>query len=488
MLNTGQFPKTAMAFVASVMAVILLCPSLSSAEEAITGSLAKQLAQGFIQVAKKVIPTVVFIEVEKTTEGGQPFSPFNFNDPFDLFNDEFFDRFFGHRFPHRQRPRKYQQMGWGSGFVFSDKGCILTNHHVVGDADKITVKLSDGRQFQAELIGSDPMSDVAIIKIEGGRNLPVLPLGDSDELEVGEWVMAVGNPFGLSHTLTVGVVSAKGRTSVGISDYEDFIQTDAAINPGNSGGPLISMEGKAVGINSAIFTRSGGYMGIGFAIPINMVKAIKDQLIAEGRVSRGYLGVSIQNITAELKESFDLKASAGVLINDVTKDSPADKAGLKRGDVLAEFNGRKIENTGQLRNLVALTNPGTRVDMTVIRNGKKIELSAKIGTLENAGMPGVTQNEVIEKLGFAVQDLTEELARQFGYESKHGVLISQVFSGTPARQAGLRPGMLIVEVNKKGVHNTEDFYKELNESIKAGKILLLVQDRRISRYVVLPLQ
>jgi serine protease Do len=275
--------------------------------------------------------------------------------------------------------------------------------------------------------------------------LPVLPLGDSDALEVGEWVMASGNPFGLSHTLTVGVVSAKGRTSVGITAYEDFIQTDAVINPGNSGGPLINMKGEAVGINSAIFSKSGGYMGIDFAIPINMVKSIKDQLVTAGKVSRGYLGVSIQDITSELKETFDLKTTEGVLISDVSDDSPADNAGLKQGDVVVEFNGRKVENTGQFRNLVSLTPPGNKANLVVIRNGKEIELSLKLGTLEDATIAIVTKTNAMEKLGFIIQDLNDDLSRQFGYEKHRGVLISQVtrriagsVSGAKARDVDYR--------------------------------------------------
>jgi serine protease Do len=233
-------------------------------------ALIQNTSKDFTRIAKNVMPTVVFISVEKTIEAGQAVSPFQFNNPFDLFNDDFFNRFFGYRYPQMQ-PRKYKQTGMGSGLIISKDGYILTNHHVVGEADKIVVRLKDGREFNAKIIGSDPRSDVALIQINEGENLPVLSLGDSDSLEVGEWVMAIGNPFGLAHTLTVGVVSATGRTSVGITDYEDFIQTDAAINPGNSGGPLVNLKGEEVGTNSAIFSKGGGYMGIGFAIPINYV-------------------------------------------------------------------------------------------------------------------------------------------------------------------------------------------------------------------------
>jgi serine protease Do len=406
-----------------------------------------------------------------------------------LFNDEFFKRFFGHRCPHGQRPREYVQRGWGSGFIFSDEGYILTNHHVVGDADKINVQLSDGREYDAKIVGSDPRSDVAIIKIEEAKDLPVLPLGDSDSLEVGEWVMAVGNPFDLSHTLTVGIVSAKGRTSVGITDYEDFIQTDAAINPGNSGGPLINLKGEAVGINSAIFSKSGGYMGIGFAIPINMVKEIKDQLITAGKVSRGYLGVAIQDITSELKETLDLKSAEGVLIADVSKDSPAEKAGLRRGDVVVEFDGQKVLNVGQFRNMVSLTPPGAEAKIVVIRDGKTTNLLVELGSLEEGAQAGsVPKKELMDKLGFSVQDVTEDLAQQFGYSKKEGVLISQVQPGSLAYLAGLRAGMIVLEVNRSSVNNSEEFYRALTESTKTEKALLLVKDNQYSKYVVLPLK
>jgi serine protease Do len=334
-------------------------------------------------------------------EMGQSLSPFEFNNPFDLFNDEFFRRFFGPRLPERGQPRKYRQTGQGSGFIVSKDGYILTNHHVVGDADRITVTLSDGREFTAKTVGTDPKSDVAVIKIEAD-NLPILPLGDSDALEVGEWVMAVGNPFGLSHTITVGVVSAKGRSTVGITDYEDFIQTDAAINPGNSGGPLINLTGEVVGIITAIFSRSGGYMGIGFAIPVNMAKAIQKQLVETGKVIRGSLGVNVQNLSKELAESFGLDSTDGVLIAGVTKDSPADKAGLRRGDVIVEFNGRNIENVGQFRNLVALTIPGTKIKLVLIRGGKRSDLAVKLGRIPEGLIAGATKTDLMKKLGFSV--------------------------------------------------------------------------------------
>jgi serine protease Do len=439
----------------------------------------------FTGIAKKAIPTVVFIKVEKSIETGRPGRPFEFNNPFDQFNEEFFRRFFGPQFPRQERPREYKQMGMGSGFIFSDEGYIFTNHHVVGDADKITVRLADGREFDAKVSGSDPKSDLAIIKIDGVEDLPVLPLGNSDDLEVGEWVMAVGNPFGLSHTLTVGVVSAKGRTTVGITDYEDFIQTDAAINPGNSGGPLINLKGEAIGINSAIFSKSGGYMGIGFAIPINMVKNIKDQLITHGEVSRGYLGVGIQDLDKDLVESFGLSGTEGVLVAEVAKDSPAAKAGIRQGDVIVEFNGNKVKDVGQFRNMVSLTLPETKVKLTVITDGKKKVLTATLEALDKAQISRAVESKIMNKLGFTVQDLSKEMANRFGYNTLQGVLISQVVPGSPAHLAGIQPGLLILEVNRRKVKNAKDFNTALADSVKSKKVLLLITDGHHARYVIL---
>ena len=422
------------------------------------------LSREFTRITKEATPTVVYIEVKKSVEASRFSSPFEYNDPFDLFDDEFFERFFGHRFPEERRPKEYREKGAGSGFIISSDGYILSNHHVVGDADKITVHLKDGRDFKGKVVGSDPSSDIAIVKIDGDDNLPVLPLGDSDALEVGELVMAIGNPFGLTHTMTLGVVSAKGRTAVGITDYEDFIQTDAAINPGNSGGPLINMEGKAIGVNTAIYSRTGGYMGIGFAIPINMVKTIKNQLIDRGEVVRGYLGVTIQDLSEELKKSFDLEDVEGVLIAGVQEDSPADKAGIKRGDVVLEFNGKRGFDVGRFRNIVALTPPKTKVPVVVIRDGKKKTVTVKIGKLEKEMFSQATQTNLTKKLGLTVQNLTDELSARFGYEDEEGVLISDVYRESPAESAGLQPGMLILEVNRKSVESVDEFLKAINQS------------------------
>lgn len=441
----------------------------------------QQISNEFTRIAENANPAVVFIHVEKTMKGGRGMGPS------DQFSEEFFRRFFGDRMPHFDQPQERKQQGWGSGFIISKDGYILTNHHVVGDADSITVRLDDEREFDAEIVGTDPRSDVALIKIEDSNDLPVLPLGDSDELAVGELVMAIGNPFGLSHTMTVGVVSAKGRTTVGITDYEDFIQTDAAINPGNSGGPLINMNGEAVGINTAIFSRSGGNMGIGFAIPLNMVKAIKDQLIEDGEVRRGYLGVIIQDLSTELKDSFDLKGKDGVLVSDVKEDGPAAQAGMKRGDVIISLDGKEMDDAGQLRNTVALKAPGTDVNVVVIRDGKKKKLTVTLGTLpDDGGFAGSSaQVDTVNRLGMTVQNLTEDLADRFGYQGLKGVIISEVERDGPAHRAGLRPGVLILEVNKKSISTTDEFNKRLKQSGEKDSVLLLVQEEGHTRYVVL---
>lgn len=300
--------------------------------------------------------------------------------------------------------------------------------------------------------------------------------------------MAIGNPFGLSHTVTIGVVSAKGRTAVGITDYEDYIQTDAAINPGNSGGPLINLDGEVVGINTAIFSRSGGYMGIGFAIPINMARIISQQLTEEGKVVRGYLGVVIQDLTPSLAESFGLEQSEGVLVAEVAENTPADRAGLQQGDVILELNGAPMANAGQLRNRVALLSPGTEVSLELMRNQRRRTVELTIGEFPDqvAAAAPVPRNELTEQLGFEVQDVTPQLAQQFGYDMGSGVLISEVRPSSPASLAGLQPGTLIKEVNRTKVSNTKEFYTALRRT-RSPSVLLLVQEQQYSRFVALSL-
>ncbi len=455
--------------------------SARTAQEDENIELLSRTSQAIAEIVKEAMPAVVFVQVEKTIEQGP--SPFG-QDPFGMFNDPFFQRFFGPQL--RQRPRKFKQRGQGSGFIISKDGYILTNNHVVGEADSISVKLADGRKFKAKVIGKDPQSDVAVIKINA-KDLPVLPLGNSDALQVGEWVIAIGNPFGLTQTVTVGVVSAKGRSRLGITDYEDYIQTDAAINPGNSGGPLINIHGEAIGINSAIFSRSGGYMGIGFAIPINMAKAVKDQLIKNGKVVRGWLGVVIQEIDEDLAKSFGLKKTEGVLISEVAENSPAKKAGLKSGDIILEMNGHKVYDIGELRNKIALTPPGTKVHFLILREDKKKKVTVTIEEKPGGVTVAMSKHEILKQLGLVVQELTPDLAQQFGYHEGQGVLVAEVEPGSLAAGVGIQPGQLIEEVNRIKVHTVNEFLKALSKSRKTKRVLFKIRDGDMSRYVALRL-
>jgi len=476
-------------FLPLVIFFSLLAVPSQAADDAAIANL-RQTSKAFASVAKQVSPSVVFIQVE-SVQRGVPFTPFQ--SPF--FDDDLFKRFFGDRFPgfpnQRQPQPERRVMGQGSGFVFkidkgmlSDTSYILTNNHVVEGADKIRVTFKDGGEFEAKVTGADPKSDIAILEIDGSEH-PSLPLGDSANLEVGEWVVAVGNPFGLSHTLTVGVVSAKGRSGLGINDYEDFIQTDAAINPGNSGGPLLNLDGEVVGINTAIFSRSGGYMGVGFAIPVNLAKNIADQLIDSGEVTRGYLGIVIQNITPELAESFDIEEKKGILVAQVSEDSPAEKAGLKVGDLIVRYQGEKVFEVAGFRNRVALTPPGSWANLTIIRDGKRRELSVKIGNLEDGQVIASSSTEKADELGFTVQTLTPDLARQFNAKPGRGVVVTEVQANSVASMSGLRPGTVILQVNQMDVNSTVDFQRAVDKSRSDKRVLLLVSDGNMSRYVVL---
>ena len=450
----------------------------------------RQSSKAFSSVAKSVSPSVVFIQVEGQTEVPHPRSfPF----PFD---EDFFKRFFGESFPgtppgHGLPQDKYRSVSQGSGFVFrvedrllSDKTYIMTNNHVVEDADKVSVKFNDGKEYEATITGRDPLSDIAVIEISRVKS-PVLPLGDSSKLDVGEWVVAIGNPFGLSHTLTVGVVSATGRTSVGINDYEDFIQTDAAINPGNSGGPLVNLDGEVIGMNTAIFTRTGGYMGIGFAIPINMAKEIANQLIDKGEVSRGYLGISIQPLTAELAKAFKIKQNQGILVAEVIEGSAAAKAGFKQGDVIVEFRGRPVTDVGNFRNQVSLTPPGKQETITIIRDGKWHDLVVTIGERSQDEVVAKGSAQSATQLGLTVQTLTADLARQFNARAGEGVVVTEVKRGSVATMAGIKTGTIILQVDRKPVKTADEFSREINKADKDKGVLLLIRSGDMQHYVLL---
>ncbi len=476
-MSLREWSKAKITVLGLIIFAIAAMPPAVLAEKGI--ATLRETSKAFVEVARKAIPAVVSVKVEKTIkERGQ-----SYYSPFD---EDLLERFFGPRY-YRRPPRERQQVGQGSGFIISSDGYILTNNHVVGGADKIVVTLQDGKKFDdAKIIGTDPKSDVALIKIEG-KDLPVIELGDSDALDIGEWVIAVGSPFGLQATVTVGVVSAKSR-GVGLAEYEDFIQTDAAINPGNSGGPLLNIEGKAIGLNTAIFSQSGGYMGIGFAIPINLARSITDQLKKSGKVTRGYLGIVMhpEKITPELAEVFGLKDNKGVLVTEVMPDSPAAKAGLKRRDIILEMDGDTVEDWQSFRNIVAMLEPGTKVTLKVFRDGKKKEIEVEIGSLEE-GQVALGVSDVAEKLGLQVQDLTDELAKRFGYEDAEGVIVTEVTNNSPADRAGIGAGMLIVSVNRQDVSTVKEFSEALKESLETKKALLLVRNERYAQYVVLSL-
>ena len=446
-------------------------------------------------LVQNVQKAVVHIKVEKIMRSPNGRA---LNNPRDLYNDEFFRRFFPElQPPDNQQPKKreqpnreFRQKGMGSGSIIDAEGYILTNHHVVGKADEILVVLYNGDERKAKLVGTDPESDIAVVKIEG-NGLPVLPMGDSDKILVGEDVVAVGNPFGLIQTVTYGIVSAKGRSNVGINEYENFIQTDAAINPGNSGGPLVSLRGEIIGVNSAIFSQSGGYQGIGFAVPINMARKIMRDLIDKGIVSRGWLGVGIQDVSHDLAKAFKLKSTKGSLITGVYQDTAAQKAGMRKGDVVIRINDKLIQNSNHFRNEIANAGAYAEIEMELIRDGKPIllklkldERPKKIGRMKTSPEPSKNLEQV-ELLGMTVEELSEKNAKQLGIEPGIGVVITNVISGSPAEKSGLLPGMIVQEAERQAVDKI-DTLKEIINDIDQGKgILLLIRTSNGSRYILL---
>jgi len=442
----------------------------------------RRIGQGFSQVVKEVSPSVVNVRVSKTVKMQHP--PMG-ESPFDFFGGSPFGRFF--EWPEGE---DFLEQGSGSGVVVSNDGYILTNNHVIEGADEITVVSGGGEGLKAKVVGTDPRTDLAVIKVDG-KNFPVAKLGDSDKIEVGEWVLAVGNPFELQNTVTAGIISARGRSNVGLADYEDFIQTDAAINPGNSGGPLVNLDGEVVGINTAIATRTGGNMGIGFAIPINMAKQVLDQLIKTGKVTRGWLGVYIQPITPELKNQFKLKSTEGALIADVTDGGPAEKAGLKRGDVVVEYRGEKIKDTNHLRNLVAVTEVGATADVKAIRDGSEKTFRVKVGELpeEEAAIGRQFGEGSGRDVGFRVSNLTPALRKQLGLpDSQEGVVVSDVKQASDAYQKGLREGDVIVEVNRVPISDVGGFNGVMSRISPGDEVLLLVVTEGHTRYVTFEME
>ena len=424
----------------------------------------------FRTLVERVSPAVVNISTKSSPhgpmEGGMPGAP----DPFGEYFGPF-ERFFG---PPQGRPHKQRSLG--SGFVIDNHGFILTNNHVVENADEIMVKLSDGKELKAKVVGRDAKTDLALIEIDGSHGLTTVPVGNSDDLRVGDWVLAIGNPFGLDNTVTAGIVSAIGR-KIDQGPYDNFIQTDAAINPGNSGGPLLNTRGEVVGINTAIFSRSGGNIGIGFAIPINLANEIVPQLKAKGKVTRGWLGVMIQRITPELAESLGVEGTSGALVSEVVPDGPAAKAGIKQGDIIVEYDGAAVKDSTDLPRLVARTGVGKDVSVKVRRGDGQEAFTVTVGELDEgehgeAGGGGASS----EQLGLGVQTLTPEISENLGLDRNlRGVVVTEVEPDGPAAEAGLRRGDVIAEVNRRPVHNASQYEKAVKGSGKGKSVLFLVR-------------
>jgi len=418
----------------------------------------------FSELADKVRTGVVNIQVSKKVKNAGfhnfPGNPFGDRDPF----GDFFGPF-GGRQPERE------QQGVGSGFIMSKEGYILTNNHVVEDADQIKVKLAGGKEFDGKIVGRDPKTDLALVKIEGNSDLQPLKLGNSDDLKVGNWVVAVGSPFGLEQTVTAGIVSAKGRV-IGSGPYDNFIQTDASINPGNSGGPLINMQGEVVGINTAIIA-SG--QGIGFAIPINMAKEVAPQLQKQGRVTRGLLGVSIQDVTPTLAKSFGLKEGKGALVAQVTSEGPAEKAGIEQGDVIVMLDGQTVADAKDLSRIVASTTVGKTVTVKVLRDGKEVAREVKVGEMEEEGKAATASTPSHKSLGIAVQSLTPQIARELGLKRTAGVVVTDVEPGSAAAEATIRAGDVIREINRKPVRDVDDFAQKMEKTKGQESVLFLIQ-------------
>ena len=448
-----------------------------------THALMAEISQAFESAADRVSDFVVPIFAEQVVQAPSQGLP---DDPFrEFFGNDFFKRFFG----GSPQPQARTVRSLGSGVIVSADGHILTNNHVVAGAQKLTVVLKDKRRLQASVVGADPLTDVAVIKIQAS-GLPTAVLGDSDAVKVGQWVIAVGNPFALMRTVTHGIISATGRSSVGIATYEDFIQTDAPINPGNSGGALADLDGNVVGINSAISSPSGGNVGLGFAIPINMAKSIMAQLISKGRIIRGYLGLTAQDIDPSLVGPLKLKDAKGALVSEVSPDSPADRAKIRPGDVVVEFDGKPVESSLDLHNLAAQTAPGTRVQIVLLRNGERLEITAELierpqeKSQVKTGQPGEGKGPTAERLGLTVQTLTSDVARQLGLSTgDRGAVVTAVVPGGAGDDADLKPGDLIVEANRTRITTAQEFEAVVRAAKSGDTLALLVRRGPDSFYV-----
>ncbi|MCL5063107.1 MAG: DegQ family serine endoprotease [Nitrospiraceae bacterium] len=466
--------KVSKKIIVIILSLCLLVPSIiqASTSEKDSTEILTKFGEAMSRVAERVKPAVVNISTTRTVKA--PRLPF--------LDDPMFRRFFGD--PHTPQKRKVTNLG--SGVIAAPDGYILTNNHVIDGAEDILVKLADGREYKGRPIGMDSRTDIAIIKINE-TNLPTVPWGDSDKLRVGEVVLAIGNPYGLSQTITMGIISALGRSGIGITDYEDFIQTDAAINPGNSGGALVNIKGELIGINTAIFSVTGGYQGIGFAIPSSMVKNVMDSIINQGRVVRGWLGVQIQPLTPELAKQLGLKdESGGVLLVDVVEGGPAEKGGLKRYDVIVEYDGKKTDNPFHFKNMVASTKPGKAVEIKIIRNGNLLTAKVTIGELPiepQIVSPAQFENSL---RGVSVQEVTDEILQKLGITKKiKGVLVNNIEEDSPALGI-LAKGDIIMEVGRKPVADVKEYNDVVSKIEKGQNIILAIMRGGVPQVLTVP--
>jgi serine protease Do len=445
--------------------------------EAFTPAVPVKVPVSFSDLAEQVKPAVVNISTTKTFRGqggfGAPFgrtpSPFG---------DDFFERFFGDM-PRRE----FKQRSLGSGFIISSDGYIFTNNHVVEQADKIVVKISDGKEYDATVVGRDANTDLALIKIKANGSLPVVEIGDSEKVRVGEWVIAIGNPFGLEATVTAGIVSAKGRV-IGAGPYDNFIQTDASINPGNSGGPLFNMEGKVIGINTAIVAQG---QGIGFAIPINMAKTILNDLKTKGKVTRGWLGISVQDLTEDIAKNLNLKSRAGALVSDVFKGDPADKAGIKVGDIIIEINGKPVKDTQELLLTIASYTVNEKISVRVIRDGKEINLRVAVAERKD-GREAPATERTSGHFGISAQDITDQMGRQLGIPKESGVIVTDIEPGSAADEARIQPGDIIAQVNRVSIRSMAEYTREISKAAEGKGVTLLIKRGRSSFFVPLRIE
>lgn len=448
---TAGAPKT------SAPAEAIQRPSLSPMNAA------KQMSDAFVEVSKKVTPSIVMILNEEKLQNSLGDDAFR-----QLFGDDPFHNFFD--FTPRQREQVQKTLG--SGVIVSPDGYIITNNHVVDNSTRLQVTLPDGKRVPAKIIGTDPKTDLALVKVASSDLTPIR-FADYANVQVGEWVLAIGSPFGeaLQHTVTAGIISAKGRSNVGITDYENFLQTDAAINPGNSGGALVDLDGNLVGMNTAIISSNGSNAGVGFAIPVNLIQNVMSQLKANGKVVRGYIGVTIQDVTPEMSKSLNLGNQDGVVVSDVEKDSPGEEAGLKSYDVIISINGKPVHNNSELRNEVASLKPGSQAELGIIRNGDQKSIDVTVGEAKGERSVSGSPQERREKLGMELQNLTPQLARELGSDREHGVVVTRLLPGSMAEEAGLQEGDVIFEVNRQEIRSVREFENLMSQSENSSALL-----------------